>query len=231
MVLRLHPVSRAIGRRQMSNTPNVPDHYGATDLRRQVRQALEQSGLRPGSSGWKNIASLDQFHARGLAATEDLAAGMGLIAGETVIDIGCGLGGSSRYLAATFGCHVAGIDLSQPFVDVARMLAELVGLEDAVDYRQGSALDLPFGDATFDHAWTQHVAMNIADRGRLYSEIRRVMKPNGRFAIYDAVAGKGEAPIYPVPWARSAETSFLLRRKTWRRSWFNPGLPRFPGTM
>ncbi len=90
----------------MSNTPNVPDHYGATDLRRQVRQALEQSGLRPGSSGWKNIASLDQFHARGLAATEDLAAGMGLIAGETVIDIGCGLGGSSRYLAATFGCHV-----------------------------------------------------------------------------------------------------------------------------
>ncbi len=111
------------------------------------------------------------------------------------------------------------------------MLAELVGLEDAVDYRQGSALDLPFGDATFDHAWTQHVAMNIADRGRLYSEIRRVMKPNGRFAIYDAVAGKGEAPIYPVPWARSAETSFLLRRKTWRRSWFNPGLPRFPGTM
>src|SRR5262249_38082260 len=55
----------------------------------------------------------------------------------------------------------------------------------------------------------QHVAMNIADRARLYREIRRVLKPGGRFATFDVVSS-GDAPHYPVPWARTADTSFLM---------------------
>jgi ubiquinone/menaquinone biosynthesis C-methylase UbiE len=91
--------------------------------------------------------------------------------GVTVLDVGCGLGGPARFLAATYGCHVTGIDLSQPFIEAARMLTERSGLADRVTFLQTNALELPFADAFFDHAWTQHAAMNIADRVGFYAAI------------------------------------------------------------
>src|SRR5262249_45159586 len=72
-----------------------------------------------------------------------------------------------------------------------------------------SALELPFDDGHFDVVLLQHVAMNIADRARLYREIRRMLKSGGRFATFDVVL-KGSEPHYPVPWARTPATSFLL---------------------
>jgi sarcosine/dimethylglycine N-methyltransferase len=79
-----------------------------------------------------------------------------------------------------------------------------------VTYRQADALDLPFADHAFDHAWTQHVAMNIADKGRFYANIHRVLKPAGRLAIYDVVAGDAGPLIFPVPWASQPEISFVV---------------------
>ena len=79
-----------------------------------------------------------------------------------------------------------------------------------VEFRAANALDLPFGDGEFDRIWTQHVAMNIADRPRLYREMARVLKPGGKLALYDAVAIPGAEPLFPVPWARDPSTSFLL---------------------
>jgi ubiquinone/menaquinone biosynthesis C-methylase UbiE len=104
---------------------------------------------------------------------------------------------------------VTGVDLSEPFVHAARYLTERAGLGDRVSFEAGSALDLPFDDGGFDAVFLQHVAMNIADRARLYGEIRRVLKMGGRFATYDVVSNGGE-PHYPVPWARTPATSFLL---------------------
>jgi len=90
------------------------------------------------------------------------------------------------------------------------MLAEFVGIEKSVDYRHGAALNLPLQNESFDHAWTQHVAMNIADRARFYREIHRVLKPGGRLGIHDAVSGNGLPIIYPVLWSRSSANSFLV---------------------
>jgi SAM-dependent methyltransferase len=188
----------------------VRDDYGKDDLRARVNQALQQAGLGAGPVDWSDLAPLDQFHVRGLAATKELAADLRVEVGASVFDVGCGLGGPARFLAATYGCRVTEIDLSQHFVDIATMLTERAGLMGSVRYRQADALDLPFSDATFDHAWTQHVAMNIADRGRLYGRISRVLKPGGRLAIYDVVAGDGRPLVFPVPWAREPEISFLL---------------------
>ncbi len=197
--------------------PNeVNDHYGAEPLVARIDEALRRAGKGDRSLGWADLVPLDQFHVRGLGATRELAESLGLGAGANVLDVGCGLGGPARFLAATYQCHVTGIDLSQPFVDAAQMLTERAGLSDMVTFRQGNALNLPFGNESFDHAWTQHVAMNIADRAGFYSSIRRVLRPGGRLAIYDVVAGDGGTPIFPVPWARVPETSFLLTPEAMR---------------
>jgi SAM-dependent methyltransferase len=127
-----------------------------------------------------------------------------------VLDIGSGLGGPSRYLAATFGCRVTGLDLTAEFCRVAADLSRRTGLDGRVDYRQGDATAMPFADASFDLAWLQNAAMNIAARDRLYGEIHRVLKPRGRFALQDVTSGPGGAPHYPVPWARDPGISFLV---------------------
>jgi SAM-dependent methyltransferase len=131
----------------------------------------------------------------------------------SVLDLGSGVGGPARFLAAACGCQVTGVDLSTPFVDAARYLTERTGQDALVSFQTGSALELPFDDGRFDVVLLQHVAMNISDRPRLYREIRRVLKQGGRFATYDVVLGDGkpqDGVHYPAPWARTPATSFLL---------------------
>jgi SAM-dependent methyltransferase len=68
---------------------------------------------------------------------------------------------------------------------------------------------MPYPDASFDAAWAQHSSMNIADKGRLYGEIHRVLRPDGRLALHEILAGP-VSPIYlPVPWARRPELNHL----------------------
>ena len=187
----------------------VRDHYRANGLTGRLKTALTAFGPDEQRLTPQQLAPLDQFHTRGLAATLELAKLAGITADMSVLDVGSGVGGPARFLAATFGCQVTGIDLSKPFVDAARYLTERTGQSERVSFETGSALELPFGDGHFDVVLLQHVAMNISDRARLYREIRRVMRSSGRFAIYDVVLIRGD-PHYPVPWARTPATSFLL---------------------
>jgi sarcosine/dimethylglycine N-methyltransferase len=190
-------------------TIQLREHYGATGLTDRIKSALatiSPEGLTLTSA---QLAPLDQFHTRGLAATADLARLAGITAGMSVLDVGSGVGGPARFLAATYGCRVSGVDLSESFVDAARYLTERTGQSGLVSFETASALELPFEDASFDVVLLQHVAMNIADRARLYRQIRRVLKSGGRFAIFDVVLNGGD-PYYPVPWARTPATSFLL---------------------
>jgi SAM-dependent methyltransferase len=187
----------------------VRDHYRAIGLTERLKAVL--AGLGPDDQRLtpKQLAALDQFHTRGLPATAELARLAGLAADMSVLDVGAGIGGPARFLAETCGCQVTGVDLSEPFVDAARYLTERTGQNGRVSFRTASALELPFDDGSFDVVLLQHVAMNISDRSRLYREIRRVLKAGGRFAIFDVVL-KGGEPHYPVPWARTPATSFLL---------------------
>ena len=188
----------------------VVQHYGESDLRDRLRAALTAAGLDSRPLSAADLAPLDQFHTRGIAATAELAQAAGITKGSSVLDIGSGLGGPSRYLAATFDCHVTGIDLSPSFVEAASYLAARAGVADRVIYERARAEVLPYGDQSFDVAWTQHVAMNITDRPSLYREAYRVLRRGGRFAIYDVVAGNGEPLHFPVPWAREPDASYLV---------------------
>jgi len=188
---------------------SVRDHYRATGLTERLKTALTAFGPDEQQLTPQQLGALDQFHTRGLAATAELARLAGITTEMSVLDVGSGVGGPARFLAAAYGCRVTGIDLSEPFVDAARYLTERTGLSGQVSFHTGSALDLPCGGGRFDAVLLQHVAMNIADRPRLYLEIRRVLKSGGRFATFDVVSN-GDEPLYPLPWARTPATSFLL---------------------
>jgi sarcosine/dimethylglycine N-methyltransferase len=187
----------------------VRDHYRATGLTERLKTAL--SSLAPDDQRLapQQLAGLDQFHTRGLAATAELAKLAGISAGMSVLDVGSGIGGPARFLAETYGCPVTGVDLSEPFVEAARYLTERTGQSGKVSFQTANALKLPFDDGSFDIVLLQHVAMNISERAQLYREIRRVIKSGGRFGTFDVVL-KGAEPHYPVPWARTPATSFLL---------------------
>ena len=186
----------------------VRDHYRATGLTERLKAALAAFGPEDQLLTTQQLAPLDQFHTRGLAATAELGKLAGITAEMSVLDVGSGVGGPARFLAATYGCRVTGVDLSESFVDAARYLTERTGQSGQVSFQTASALELPAADGRFDAVMLQHVAMNISDRPRLYREVRRVLKPGGRFATFDVVLRGGD-PYYPLPWARTPATSFL----------------------
>ncbi len=190
-------------------TTKVREQYSATALTGRIQAATAALAPEGQPLTIAQLARLDQFHTRGILATAELAGAAGLESSTRVLDLGCGIGGPARYLAATFGCKVTGVDLSPDFIDAATYLTARCGLSDRVTFQVGDALHLPFEDAAFDTVFLQHVVMNIENRAALYAQLRRILAPGGRLATYDLVLRDGD-PVYPAPWARDASTSFLL---------------------
>lgn len=188
---------------------HIEQHYGLGRILDSILGALRESGKDLARLVPADLAPVDEFHIRGREATVELARRASLTPGLRVLDVGCGLGGSARYLAAEHQCQVTGIDLTQEYVDVANALADLVGLRDRVAFRQASALSMPFDDGSFDVVWTEHVQMNIPDKRAFYSEISRVTRPKGLLLFHDIFLGDGGTLHYPVPWAEDVSISFL----------------------
>jgi MPBQ/MSBQ methyltransferase len=188
---------------------SVQAHYTRSDLGSVILATLEKAGKDLNRLTPEDLAPIDEFHIRGRAATLELAQAASVDSTKRVLDVGSGVGGTSRCLAREFGCRVTGIDLTDEYCRTAAMLSERIGLAELIDYRQGDATNLPFSDASFDIVWTEHVAMNIPDKPKLYREMHRVLKPGGTLAIYDVLAGPAGPVLYPVPWARTPESSFL----------------------
>jgi len=187
----------------------VSEHYGGADFVAIIERALRATGADMDALTPDDLAPVDQFHTRGKEATLDLAARLGLQGGERIVDVGGGMGGPARLVAATYGCDVTVLDLSEAFCRTGERLTELTRLTDRVHFRVGSGYDMPFDDGSFDVAWTQHATMNMEDKERLYSEIRRVLRPGGSLGFHEIMAGPEQPIHFPVPWAGDPSISFL----------------------
>lgn len=192
----------------MTNPHEIAQHYHSGHLLKRISDGCAILGLNPPLSP-EVLAPVDEFHIGGRLATEPFVNAMELSAGDRVVDFGCGLGGPARYVAATTGAHVTGIDLTEEFVETGRVLTEWTGLADRLSLMVGSVLDLPLEADSMDAAYMIHVGMNIADKSGIAREAARVVKPGGLFAIYDVMqVGDGQMD-YPAPWAADSNQSAL----------------------
>jgi SAM-dependent methyltransferase len=194
----------------MSEQGQVIGHYGRADVLSRVVAAARATAADPDRLTASDFRSQDQLHAGGFAATERLAAAAGFVAGEGLLDAGSGLGGSARYLVERYGVTVDAVDLTPDFVAAAREIDRLCGLDRLITQHLGSVLALPFNPGLFDVVWCQYVAMNVDDKPKMFAEFFRVLKPGGRLVLALAAAGPAGPPVYPMPWARSADYSFLV---------------------
>ncbi|QIO21988.1 class I SAM-dependent methyltransferase [Haloarcula sp. JP-L23] len=185
------------------------EHYGVPNLGDELLAALEAAGKDVDSLTRDDIASFDEFHIRGLEATQELAALAAVEDLSRVLDVGCGIGGPARTLASEFGCDVVGIDIVEEYCRAATLFTDRVGLTDKVCFQHGNALNLPFEDETFDVVWFEHMLLNIEAKGVALEEAARVLKPTGTLALYEICAGPGGDPVFPVPWAWDGSLSYL----------------------
>jgi SAM-dependent methyltransferase len=190
----------------------ISAHYTSGGPYQQISAALDTIAPGGGPIPLDELGGFDDFHTAGRVATVRMGDLLAPAADETVLDAGCGLGGPARFLADCCGCRVIGVDLTPEFIDIARLINARTGMDDQVEVRVGDITALDLADESVDHAWTQHVAMNIADRETLYAETRRVMRRGGRFVLFDVIDGGGGELILPVPWATRPEHSHLVKR-------------------
>ncbi len=188
---------------------SVNQHYGQPDLKAKVLAALQNAGKNIDALTRDDLKAFDEFHFGGIVETRNLAELADLKSEIQLLDVGSGLGGPARTLAAEFGCHVTGLDLTEEFCQAAEMLTERVGLADRITFQQGNALDMPFEDNHFDVVWTQFTGMNIEDKPLLYSQIRRVLKNGGILAIHEVMAGSVHDLHYPVFWTNNPALNYL----------------------
>jgi SAM-dependent methyltransferase len=188
----------------------VSEHFAPPELRARVADVLAAAGKDASNTSIDELAPLDQWHMMRDIPTRRLAQRAGVTGDQRVLDVGCGMGGPARFLAATYGCTVTGVDITTPYLETAALLTELTGLTDRVAFQHADATALPFADETFDLVWTQHAAQSIPDKAAFLGELHRVLKPGGTAVIHDLYRGASGEIHFPAFWGRSDSISFLV---------------------
>ena len=188
----------------------IAQHYEQDGLLEAVEAALSSCGTAAVRLSLDELGEFDELHVGGRSATAALAEQLAPAGRGPLLDIGCGIGGTARYLAGAHGFQVTGVDLTPSYCRVARYLTSAVGLGQRARFVVGDGVKLPFASGLFAVATSLHAAMNIADKAAFYAEVRRMLAPDGQFALYDLLAGPIAGVRYPVPWADDSESSFLI---------------------
>ena len=193
----------------MSNDKAVSEHYVHGNLLKAIQAALPELGKTIDNVTIEDLAPVDEFHIGGRQATENILGQLDFSEQNHLLDVGCGLGGASRYVANKYNNSVTGIDLTEEYIETGNVLSTWIKLDKYVSLHQGSALSMPFDDRSFDGAFMLHVGMNIEDKAQLFKEMFRVLKPGTSIGVYDVMRNNDGELTYPVPWATDESTSYL----------------------
>lgn len=189
---------------------NIHSYYSPNDLYNKIIAGLSEIGKDLSEVTLDDLQPVDEFHIRGDVATKELIELSGFTSEMHILDVGCGIGGSTRRLSHQSGCRVTGIDLSDEYIETAERLTELLNMQEQVKFHAASALELPFDDNSFDGIWSIQMNMNIEDKRAWLEEVYRVIKPGGRAVLYEVCGSKNTPLHFPVPWAQDSSISFLL---------------------
>ena len=194
----------------MINRSDLENFWTRGDIHTRIHKAMSEAGLNDKKLEIEDLFPIDQYHARGIAATIDLGKRMPISEKQKIIDIGCGLGGPARYFAKQFKCFITGIDITPSFIEIGNKFNNLTSMSKQVSLQIGNGETLDFEDETFDGGYSQHVTMNIKNRKEFFLEAFRVLKKGTFFAFSEHGLGPKGNPIFPLPWADTSEMSFLL---------------------
>jgi SAM-dependent methyltransferase len=195
---------------------HIHSYYSPNDLYNSIIEGLDKIGKELSEVTLDDLQPVDEFHIRGDVATKELIKLSGFTPDMHILDVGCGVGGSTRRLSHETGCRVTGIDLSDQYIDAAERLTQLLSMQERVKFHAASALELPFDDNTFDGAWSIQMNMNVENKLSWLKELRRVLKPGGRAVLYEVCGNKNSPVHFPVPWAQDSSMSFLVPPESFR---------------
>ncbi len=191
-------------------TNKLEAHYGRHDgLVSDILAGLSAAGYDIDSLDPTALSGADEFHLGGRLATIALLESVREKQPESVLDVGCGIGGPARTIANELDVTTLGIDLTPSFVETATELTARVGLAGRVSFKVGNALALDLPNEQFDLVTLLHVGMNIADRPRLFAELARVLRPGGQVLVYDIMRIAPGSLTLPMPWASSDDHQHL----------------------
>ena len=135
----------------------VQRYYGDRPVIQRIDDALRAAGVDPERPSHRDLWPFDQLHSRGIVATREHADRAGIQPDMYVLDLGCGLGGASRYLAAECGCRVAAIGGGKAVISSNVKVAAA-----------GASLDVPLGHK--DDSWSfphfDTITVSVADAPR-----------------------------------------------------------------
>lgn len=194
----------------------IHGYYSPNDLYNKIIDGLNKLGKNLSGVTLDDLQPVDEFHIRGDAATKELIKLAGFTPDMHILDVGCGIGGSTRRLSHETGCRVTGIDLSNEYIDTAERLTQLLGMQEKVAFHACSALELPFEDNAFDGVWSLQMNMNVEDKLGWMQETCRVLKPGGRAVLYEVCGSVNTPQYFPVPWAQDSSMSFLVPPESFR---------------
>jgi SAM-dependent methyltransferase len=199
-------------------------YYDDPDLHATVFAAIRAAEREVDEIDSDDLAGMDEFHALGRAGTLALAKLANVTRDERVLDVGAGIGGPARALARHYEAQVTAVEPTERFASLARTLTERAGLSDRVTVVQTDGSVLPFTDASFDLVvWTQAVWQSVENKRALALEIRRVLAPGGRLAMFETV-GDGRELHFPVPWGDGPADSFVPTEADLRATLEDSGL-------
>src|SRR5512136_2914718 len=162
-------------------------------------------------------------HMGGFESTNELLALCHIEQAHEVLNVGCGIGVGSTYIARKYGCHVVGVDISEKMVEWSRQRAREEQVEDKVEFRNADVLDLPFEVDRFDVVFVESVLIFVEDKARAIRECVRVTRPGGYVGLNEGFWTEQPSPEL-VALAKEAVGPCVPTIEAWQALWEASGL-------